>query len=63
MVQQGVPDDPDELEAQAGPKAWRWVGEMEEAADTVAAVGVPDGFSRSAAEMYRRMAQDHETGS
>ena len=53
----------DKLEAQAGPKAWRWVGEMEEAADTVAAVGVPDGFSRSAAEMYRRMAQDHETGS
>ncbi|WP_433559948.1 DUF1932 domain-containing protein [Pseudonocardia xinjiangensis] len=53
----------DKLEAQAGPKAWRWVGEMEEAADTVAAVGVPDGFSRSAAEMYRRMAQERGTGS
>jgi hypothetical protein len=53
----------DKLGAQAGPKAWRWVGEMEEAGDTVAAVGVPDGFSRSAAEMYRRMAQDQPADS
>ncbi|WP_433283928.1 DUF1932 domain-containing protein [Pseudonocardia sp. CA-142604] len=53
----------DKLSAQAGPKAWRWVGEMEEAADTVAGVGVPDGFSRAAAEMYRRMAQDHPADS
>jgi Domain of unknown function (DUF1932) len=53
----------DKLSAQAGPKAWRWVGEMEEAGDTVAGVGVPDGFSRAAAEMYRRMAQDHQADS
>lgn len=37
-------------------KAWRWAGEMEEAADTVAAVDLPDGFSRAAAEIYRRLA-------
>jgi hypothetical protein len=36
---------------------------MEEAADTVAGVGVPDGFSRAAAEMYRRMAQEHPADS
>jgi len=53
----------DKLSAQAGPKAWRWVGEMEEAGDTVAGVGVPDGFSRAAAEMYRRMAQEHPADS
>ncbi|MBW0104557.1 DUF1932 domain-containing protein [Pseudonocardia sp. KRD291] len=38
----------------AGGKAWRWAGEMDEAGDALAAVGVPDGFSRAAAEMYRR---------
>ena len=37
-------------------KAWRFAGEMEEAADTVAAVDLPDGFSRAAAEVYRRLA-------
>jgi 3-hydroxyisobutyrate dehydrogenase-like beta-hydroxyacid dehydrogenase len=46
----------DTLHARAGAKAWRWAGEMDEAAATLAAVGVPDGFSRAAAEVYRRMA-------
>ncbi len=36
--------------------AWRWAGEMDEAAAALAAVGVPDGFSRAAAQMYRRLA-------
>jgi hypothetical protein len=40
--------------ARAKEKGWRWVAEMEEAADALAAAGVPDGFSRAAAEMYRR---------
>ncbi|WP_246170780.1 DUF1932 domain-containing protein [Pseudonocardia hierapolitana] len=44
------------LRARAGSKAWRWAGEMDEAAATLSAVGVPDGFSRAAAEVYRRMA-------
>jgi 3-hydroxyisobutyrate dehydrogenase-like beta-hydroxyacid dehydrogenase len=35
-------------------KGWRWVAEMEEIADTFAAAGLPDGFHRAAAEMYRR---------
>ena len=29
---------------------------MDEAADAVAAVDLPDGFSRAAAELYRRLA-------
>jgi 3-hydroxyisobutyrate dehydrogenase-like beta-hydroxyacid dehydrogenase len=38
------------------PKAWRFVGEMEEIASTFAAFGLPDGFATAAAEVYRRMA-------
>jgi 3-hydroxyisobutyrate dehydrogenase-like beta-hydroxyacid dehydrogenase len=34
-------------------KGWRWVAEMEEIADTFAAAGLPDGFHRAAAEVYR----------
>ena len=47
----------DALQSRAGAKAWRWAGEMDEAAATLAAVGVPDGFSRAAAEVYRRIAR------
>jgi 3-hydroxyisobutyrate dehydrogenase-like beta-hydroxyacid dehydrogenase len=35
-------------------KGWRWVGEMNEIADTFTAAGLPDGFHRAAAEIYRR---------
>jgi 3-hydroxyisobutyrate dehydrogenase-like beta-hydroxyacid dehydrogenase len=35
-------------------KGWRWVGEMDEIADTFAAAGLPEGFHRAAAEVYRR---------
>ena len=34
-------------------KGWRWVGEMEEIADTFDAAGLPGGFHRAAAEVYR----------
>jgi 3-hydroxyisobutyrate dehydrogenase-like beta-hydroxyacid dehydrogenase len=47
----------DGLPASAAAKAWRWAGEMDQAGDALAAVGVPDGFSRAAAEMYRRLAE------
>jgi 3-hydroxyisobutyrate dehydrogenase-like beta-hydroxyacid dehydrogenase len=56
LARTGV-DYPGELaavSAAAKEKGWRWVAEMEEAADALAAAGVPDGFSRAAAEMYRR---------
>lgn len=42
--------------ASSGPKAWRWIAEMEEIASTFAAAGQPDGFHRAAAEVYRRVA-------
>jgi 3-hydroxyisobutyrate dehydrogenase-like beta-hydroxyacid dehydrogenase len=40
----------------AGPKAWRWIAEMEEIASTFAEAGQPDGFHRAAAEVYRQVA-------
>ena len=43
-------------------KGWRWVGEMEEIAETFAAAGVPDGFYRAAAEIYRRSSGAEDTG-
>jgi len=37
-------------------KAWRFAGEMEEIAVTFEAAGVPGGFHRAAAELFRRLA-------
>jgi len=42
--------------AMVGPKAWRFEPEMQEIADSFAAAGLPDGFHRSAADTYGRMA-------
>jgi 3-hydroxyisobutyrate dehydrogenase-like beta-hydroxyacid dehydrogenase len=36
-------------------KAWRFVGEMDEIAASLAGAGLPDGFYRAAAEVYRRL--------
>jgi 3-hydroxyisobutyrate dehydrogenase-like beta-hydroxyacid dehydrogenase len=36
----------------AAAKGWRWVGEMEEIAATMAAAGLPEGFHQAAAEVY-----------
>jgi hypothetical protein len=39
--------------ASADAKGWRWVAEMEEIAATFAGDGLPDGFHRAAAEVFR----------
>jgi 3-hydroxyisobutyrate dehydrogenase-like beta-hydroxyacid dehydrogenase len=36
-------------------KAWRWVGEMQEIAQTFEAAGLPGGFHLAAAEVYSRL--------
>lgn len=41
----------------SAPKAWRWVGEMDEIADTFAAAGLPDGFHRAASEVFERLGE------
>ena len=38
----------------AAAKGWRWVAEMEEIAQSMAAAGLPPGFGEAAAEVYRR---------
>jgi 3-hydroxyisobutyrate dehydrogenase-like beta-hydroxyacid dehydrogenase len=40
-------------ERSAAAKGWRWVGEMEEIAASFEAAGLPGGFHRAAAEVYR----------
>jgi 3-hydroxyisobutyrate dehydrogenase-like beta-hydroxyacid dehydrogenase len=49
--------------ANTAPKAWRFVGEMEEIAATFEAAGLPPGFHQAAAEVYARLAEfkDHPT--
>lgn len=46
------------FERRASGKAWRWSGEMDQAAAMFAAVGLPAGFSAAAAETYRRLSED-----
>jgi 3-hydroxyisobutyrate dehydrogenase-like beta-hydroxyacid dehydrogenase len=38
----------------ASAKGWRWVGEMEEIAASMAGAGLPDGFHQAATEVFRR---------
>jgi 3-hydroxyisobutyrate dehydrogenase-like beta-hydroxyacid dehydrogenase len=40
----------------AAAKGWRWVAEMEEIAESMAAAGLPSGFHGSAAEIFDRAA-------
>jgi hypothetical protein len=42
-----------QAERSAAAKGWRWIGEMEEIADTFGAAGQPEGFHRAAAEVFR----------
>lgn len=39
--------------ASAAAKGWRWAGEMDQIAATFAEAGLPDGFHRAAAEVFR----------
>ena len=46
--------NPEGAERARQTKGWRWVGEMEQIADTFAAAGQPDGFHRAAADVFRQ---------
>lgn len=62
--ERSLPDLPARSEAAVGGnarKAWRFVGEMEEIAATFTGAGLPDGFHRAAAEIYRRLAGYKDT--
>jgi 3-hydroxyisobutyrate dehydrogenase-like beta-hydroxyacid dehydrogenase len=55
--QRSQPDLLDRIEGarRAGPKAWRFTGEMDEIARCFADAGVANGFPRAAADIYRRL--------
>ncbi|MFL6073435.1 MAG: DUF1932 domain-containing protein [Mycobacteriales bacterium] len=55
-----LPAEVARISRRATPKAWRWIGEMEEAAAAFAEIGLPDGYSSAAAEVYRRVAASVE---
>ena len=48
----------DGAERSARRKGWRWVGEMEEIAHSMAAHDLPTGFHEAAAEVFRRTAEE-----
>jgi 3-hydroxyisobutyrate dehydrogenase-like beta-hydroxyacid dehydrogenase len=54
LSQPALADRVERAARSASKKGWRWVGEMEEIAATMTAAGLPDGFHRAAAEVYRR---------
>jgi 3-hydroxyisobutyrate dehydrogenase-like beta-hydroxyacid dehydrogenase len=39
----------------AAQKGWRWIAEMEEIAESMAAAGLPAGFHQAAADLYARI--------
>jgi 3-hydroxyisobutyrate dehydrogenase-like beta-hydroxyacid dehydrogenase len=46
----------------ADAKGWRWVGEMEEIAAAFGAQGLPEGFHKAAADVYRKGTREWQHG-
>jgi hypothetical protein len=57
----GLPSQSAEAVRGSARKAWRFVGEMEEIAHAFKATGLPDGFHRAAADLYRRLERYKDT--
>lgn len=55
--QPGTEQRAERTAAGSAPKAWRWVGEMEEIAATFDAAGLPAGFHEGAAALFAAMAE------
>jgi 3-hydroxyisobutyrate dehydrogenase-like beta-hydroxyacid dehydrogenase len=53
LSQPDLPDRHERAKRSAQAKGWRWVGEMEEIAASFESDGLPGGFHRAAAEVYR----------
>jgi hypothetical protein len=54
LSQAALPDQSERAATAAALNGWRWVGEMQEIAASMAAAGLPDGFHEAAAEIYDR---------
>lgn len=50
----GLAEDSRRAARQAAAKGWRWVGEMDQIAETFRALGLPGGFHEAAAAVYAR---------
>jgi 3-hydroxyisobutyrate dehydrogenase-like beta-hydroxyacid dehydrogenase len=55
--QPGLADRSELMAAGTAPKAWRFVGEMEEIAGSFDAAGLPVGFHTAAAEIYSALSE------
>jgi 3-hydroxyisobutyrate dehydrogenase-like beta-hydroxyacid dehydrogenase len=62
MSQKALGQQSERSAAAAAAKGWRWVGEMEEIAASMAAAGLPSGFHEAAAEIYDRAARAEAPG-
>lgn len=49
-----LPEQSQRAARSAGTKGWRWVGEMEQIAETFAAAGLPPGFHDAARDVFAR---------
>jgi 3-hydroxyisobutyrate dehydrogenase-like beta-hydroxyacid dehydrogenase len=49
-----LPEQSQRAARSAGTKGWRWVGEMEQIAETFAAAGLPPGFHEAARDVFAR---------
>jgi hypothetical protein len=56
LSQPGLADQAEGAGMSAALKGWRWVGEMEEIAASMAGAGLPTGFHGAAADIYDRTA-------
>ena len=57
LSQQALGQQSEGAASSAAAKGWRWVAEMEEIADSMAAAGLPSGFHEAAADIYDRAAR------
>jgi 3-hydroxyisobutyrate dehydrogenase-like beta-hydroxyacid dehydrogenase len=62
MSQKALGEQSERAAAAAAAKGWRWVGEMEEIAASMAAAGLPTGFHEAAAEIYGRASRTGTPG-
>jgi 3-hydroxyisobutyrate dehydrogenase-like beta-hydroxyacid dehydrogenase len=58
LSQPGLADRTKSAARSAAAKGWRWVAEMEQIAESMAAAGLPPGFHAAAAEIFGRPPRD-----
>jgi 3-hydroxyisobutyrate dehydrogenase-like beta-hydroxyacid dehydrogenase len=57
LSQKGLGEQSERAASAAATRGWRWVAEMEEIAESMAAAGLPAGFHEAAADIFDRAAR------